>query len=99
MANVSQMDYEAVIKAADGFENASNLLAKVALALEAAMRILQVTAFIGLVGGTAVERYLANIKPKVDALSAKFKEMSGDLREVVRVTREKDQQAAGEFKN
>lgn len=99
MANVQQMDYEEVAKAADGFENAHNMLVKVSTALEAALRILQTTAFIGYVGRTAVMSYINNIKPRIDKLAATCREMSGDLREAIRITREKDSAAISDFKN
>jgi hypothetical protein len=97
--NVSQIDYEAVAKSADGFETVGTTLAVVNTALEAAMMILRTTAFIGLVGGAAVERYLANIQPKVEKLSQKCKEMSGDLREVIRIRQQTDEANATNFTN
>jgi hypothetical protein len=73
------MDTDAVRKMAGVFDDMSNVLKAVSMALEAAMMILKVSAFVGLVGGIAVERYLANIKPKVDKLGAKCAEMNQDL--------------------
>lgn len=62
-----------------GFGSMADVLRIVSAALEAAMTTLKATAFIGLVGGTALERYLANIKPHVDRLAAKCEEMSNDV--------------------
>lgn len=73
------MDTEAVRKIAGGFEDVSQVLKAVHMALEAAMMILKATAFVGLVGSIAVERYLANIAPKVEKLSQKCGELGQDL--------------------
>ena len=68
-----------VQRIAQGFENIANVLKAVSTALEACMMVLRATAFIGLVGGTAVERYLAAIKPEIDKMQAKCAEISGDM--------------------
>jgi hypothetical protein len=78
MADVS-MDYDVVQGIADGFGVAGDTLQGVSAALEAAINILRVTAFVGLVGGLALERYLSGIKPNVDKLAATCQEMQQDL--------------------
>jgi hypothetical protein len=83
MANETFMDKDAVRNIASGFETASEVLNAVAAALEAAMMTLKVTAYVGLVGGAALERYIANIKPKVEKLAKTCEEMSNDLRQAV----------------
>jgi hypothetical protein len=74
------MDTEEVARIADGFNTTSQVLKRVSAALEDAMMMLKVTAFVGLVGGAAVERYIAMIKPRIDRLSARCEEISNDLR-------------------
>lgn len=86
-----QMDYEAVLAAAAGFENAGELLKRVSVALEAALRILQVAAFVGIVGAAVIANYINNLKPRVDKLAGTCTEMAGDLRDAERITREKDE--------
>jgi len=61
-----------------GFANMAQVLKAISTVLEAQMRILQTTAFIGMVGGTAVERYIAVIKPRVDSLARLCTELSED---------------------
>jgi hypothetical protein len=56
------MDTDAVQHIADGFETAADVLGAVNTALEAAMQLLRMTAFVGLVGGLALERYIASIQ-------------------------------------
>lgn len=85
------MDKDAVRSIAQGFDTASDTLKAVAMALEAAMTILRVTAFVGLVGGAALERYLANIKPRVDKLAATCEEMAEDLRQAVALREQAEQ--------
>ncbi len=74
------MDTDEVRRMADGFSNGSEILKGVATALEAAMMLLKATAFVGLVGGAVLERFLAYIKPRVEEMAAKFEELSNDLK-------------------
>lgn len=73
------MDVPAVQSMADGFRGAGEVLNGVSTALEAAIMILKVTAFIGLVGGFAVEHFLSQIQPKVKVLAEKCDELNMDL--------------------
>ncbi|MEW5987097.1 MAG: type VII secretion target [Chloroflexota bacterium] len=73
------MDLEAVRGMAKNFGVVGNVLKGVSMALEAAMLVLKTTAFIGLVGGFAVERYIASIKPQIDRLAEMCEELNGDL--------------------
>jgi len=59
------MDVGQVRNIAKGCEAAGAALKVVAAMLEVQMMILRTTAFVGLVGGLAVERYLAHIQPKI----------------------------------
>lgn len=61
-----------------GLQTISSVLKAVSTVLEIQMTILKTTAFIGLVGGLAVERYLANIKPRIDQLAKMTAELSQD---------------------
>jgi hypothetical protein len=61
-----------------GFNNFAAILKVVSSVLEVQMMILRTTAFIGLVGGLAVERYLSIIKPKIDELAKKCAELGED---------------------
>ncbi len=73
------MDVPAVMAMGKRFEDIGNILKSVAAALEALMTVLKATAFIGLVGGLAVERYLAQFKPVIERLSEQCTEIGGDL--------------------
>lgn len=73
------MDVEAVENMAKRFDQISDLLKNVSKALQVAITTLRVTAFVGLVGGAAVERYLSRIKPQVDKLADKTQEIQVDL--------------------
>jgi len=73
------MDVEATIKMADRFRDFSDILKNVSKALEAAMTTLQVTAFVGMVGGAALQRYIAFLKPNVDNMANKCAELHLDI--------------------
>jgi hypothetical protein len=73
------MDIDGVTKMAEQFNHFGDVLDAVNKALEAAIMILKVTAFVGLVGGLAIEHYLEQIQPNVKKLSDKCKEMHLDL--------------------
>jgi len=60
-----RMNVPQVRNIAKGCEAAGSVLKVVAAMLEVQMMILRTTAFVGLVGGLAVERYLAHIQPKI----------------------------------
>lgn len=62
-----------------GLKTVSTVLKGVSAMLEIQMMILKTTAFIGLVGGMAVERYLASLKPEIDRLADKCEELSEDV--------------------
>jgi hypothetical protein len=78
MANERHMDPAKVRSMGQALETMSNVLKVVSTVLEVQMTILKTTAFIGLVGGLAVERYLAQIKPKIDEMAKMTAELSQD---------------------
>jgi len=65
MAEEVYMDIPQVEKMAKGFGTFSDILKGVVKALEVAINLLRASAFVGLVGGAAVERYLSMVKPRV----------------------------------
>lgn len=73
------MDFDRMKQISEGFKDAAELLQKVSQALEAAMLVLKMTAFVGLVGGAALERFINIIKPRIDDLAKNFIEMSDDI--------------------
>lgn len=83
MAAIGKMDYERVESIAKGFEEAGNILKTIDTALQALLMILRTTAFIGLVGGIAVERYISGIQPIVKELSQYCLDDSQDLRQAI----------------
>lgn len=72
------MDPARVEAMGQGLQAMSMVLKGVAAALEMQMMVLRTTAFIGLVGGFAVERYLASIKPQIEQLAKLCEELSQD---------------------
>ncbi|GAB5494580.1 MAG: hypothetical protein Phog2KO_47950 [Phototrophicaceae bacterium] len=79
MANSVYMDTERVGELAERFRNFAEILNGIDTVLEIAVNTLRTTAFIGLVGGIAVERYLADIRPKIQHLAEYCEEMGADL--------------------
>lgn len=91
------METDRVESIADGFERAADVLRMVSKALEAAMMLLKSTAFIGMVGGMAVERYIATIKPQIDDLADYCDEICGDLHTAVQLFINGDEEGASRF--
>jgi len=77
------MNYERMRQISSGFQEASTFLKTVSQVLEGCMMTLRMTAFIGLVGGAVVERYLSVLKPRVDEMSVRFQETSEKLDQAI----------------
>ena len=73
------MDFDKMKSISEGFQDAAQVLNGVVRALEAAMAVLKMTAFVGMVGGAALERFIAAIKPRIEELAKQFTEMSDDI--------------------
>ncbi|MBZ0307126.1 MAG: hypothetical protein K8I82_13735 [Anaerolineae bacterium] len=78
MANERHMEPAKVRAMGQAFQTASGVLKVVSNVLEVQMQILRTTAFIGMVGGLAVERYLSIIKPRIDKMAKLAEELSQD---------------------
>lgn len=78
------MDPDRVLIIARGFGTFGTVLKAVNTVLETQMMIMRATAFIGLVGGAAVERYLAVIQPEIERLAQKCEEISQDVENSVK---------------
>lgn len=78
MATQRHLEPARVKAMGQGFLTMSQVLKVISGILEVQMNILRTTAFIGLVGGLAVERYISIIKPRVDTLSKLCAELSED---------------------
>jgi hypothetical protein len=79
------MDVSDVTQIAQGFQGVSDTLKVVSMVLEAAMMALKAAAFISFGATLWMERYLANIKPKVDALAKKTGEISSDITKAIQM--------------
>ena len=79
MAQKVEMHIPQVRRMSEQFGTFGEVLKNVSKVLEMAITVLRVTAFVGLVGGAAVERYLSIIKPNIDRMAQKMIELQGDL--------------------
>jgi hypothetical protein len=79
------MDTDKMKNVSNGFDGVSNVLKVVSMALEAAMMALKAAAFISFGATLWMERYLANIKPKVDNLAKKTHEISEDINKAIQM--------------
>lgn len=93
------MDTERVQQIANGFETFAQIWEMVGSVLEAAMDTLNDTAFVGRVGGAAVEAYIQGMKPKINTLAEHCREISNDIS--LAITKYKDTAAdiSGRFCN
>lgn len=79
------MDTDKMKNVSNGFEAVSQVLNVVSMALEAAMMALKAASFISFGATLWMERYLANIKPKVDALAKKTGEICQDITKAIQM--------------
>lgn len=79
MAQLVEMNIPQVRRMSEQFGTFSEVLKNISKVLEMAITVLRVTAFVGMVGGTAVERYLSVIKPNIDRMAQKMAELQSDL--------------------
>jgi hypothetical protein len=91
------MDIPAVTQIADTFGTIAETLATVVKVLEALITTLNVTAFIGLVGGKAVAQFMEMIKPYIEEMGKKCEELDKDLKTSIRAYQNGDAQGATRF--
>jgi len=72
------MEPDRVRAMANTMEDVSAILRIVSTVLEAQIRILEMTAFIGNVGGAVVARYLERIQPAIEKLSKDMAKLAED---------------------
>ncbi len=97
MSKTLFMDTERVQEIADGFETAAEVLEGVSNALEIAMMTLRTTAFMGFVGGMAVERYISTIQPHVEEMAVFCEEIHTDLEKAIQHYMNGDEEGASRF--
>lgn len=91
------MDVPAVNSMADRFGQMGTVLKEINNVLEVCMTILQTTAFVGLVGGVAIARYLGSLKPVIEKFSEKSFELSNDLKAAAEAFQNGDAEGATKF--
>lgn len=97
MANEVYMNVPAVRKMARNFSAISTVLKNVSKTLQVLTNILKSTAFVGMVGGYAVERYISTLKPQIDRMVKESAEISKDLRAAAEAYERGDAQGALRF--
>lgn len=91
------METEEVEDLARRFSEIAEVLRVVAKVMETLMNIIRTNAFIGLVGGFIVERYLATLKPKIENMATYMDEISRDLKTAVKLYINGDKEGASRF--
>lgn len=91
------MDVPAVRQIAKNFGQIGEVLDNVAKVLEALVMILRGTAFIGMVGGLAVAQFIDMIRPQIEQMAEKCKELMKDLNFSVNAYERGDTQGATRF--
>jgi hypothetical protein len=72
------MEPDRVRSMANTMEDVSAILRIVSTVLEAQIRILEMTAFIGNIGGAVIARYLDRIQPAIEKLSKDMAKLAED---------------------
>ena len=83
MAEEVYMDIPQVQRMAQSFGTFGEVLQQVGKALEAAIWVLRITAFVGDVGDFAIAQWLSDYKPIVDGLAQKMLELRGDIESAI----------------
>jgi uncharacterized protein YukE len=95
--NEVYMDVPAVRSIAKKFGEIGRTLQSVNKMLENLSKVLQVTAFIGFVGGAVAAQYINTIKPYVKQMADKCEELGKDLAASVTAYERGDQEGATRF--
>lgn len=98
MAQEVYMDIPQVQKMSEQFGTFGEILSNISKVLEMTIRVLQVTAFVGLVGGAAVERYLSIVQPRVQKMAEKMQELQSDLQGAVKHYETGDESGSARFR-
>jgi hypothetical protein len=98
MAEEVYMDVPQVQKMAESFGNFGEVLQAVSKVLEVTITVLRITAFVGLVGGIAVERWLSQVKPRVDQMAKKMHELKSDLQGAINHYQTGDESGSARFR-
>jgi hypothetical protein len=85
------MDYDAVRGISNGFDDAAQVLDAINKALEAAMMTLKMTAFVGLVGGFAVQAFIEQLQPRVEFLARECQEYAEKLNTAIQTAQQAEQ--------
>ena len=98
MANEVYMEIPVVEQIAKNFSTYSETLKGVSKVLESTIMVLKTSAFLTMVGGAALERYLSLIKPNVDKMAAKMAELSLDVVGAIKNYQTGDQTGSARFR-
>lgn len=91
------MDVPVVRDFAKKFQEISEALTRVVNVLNTLSNILKTTAFIGMVGGAAVQQFIDMIKPYIEQVAAKCAEVSKDVSVSVDAFERGDELGAARF--
>ena len=91
------MDTDAVRDMAKAFGTIGDVLQTVNKVLEALSNTLKATAFIGLVGGYAVAKFIDGIRPQIEDIAEKCEELNKDLDASVLAYENGDQEGSARF--
>lgn len=99
MADLAQMDYEAIERVAKGFRDSGEMLQNIDRFIEALLTTLRVECFVGLVSTAMLDNYVNSVRTKLNEVVKTFMEMSDDLVKTVAQTRQTDERIGGTFTN
>ncbi|MCA9994785.1 MAG: hypothetical protein KDE56_03490 [Anaerolineales bacterium] len=91
------METDAVRGMAKNFGTIGDVLQAVNKVLEGLSTALKMTAFIGLVGGTAVAHYIDTIRPQIEEIANKCDELNRDLEASVKAYEQGDAEGSARF--
>jgi len=92
------LKFDEMGRAIKKYQQIGDTLTKVDQALYAALMILKITAFVGLVGGKIVEAYIERVRPIIQKAAKKCDEISEDLQRAVEIFAQARGETAPKFR-
>lgn len=97
-SDLSQIDYEAVLSVAEGFNKSGETLQDIDRAVEGFLTMLKSQGFIGLVSTAMLNNYINDVRTQLNEVIKTLLEMSNDLKVGVGIVEDVDTGNSAKFR-